>query len=164
MGTLAPGGVQRLSRSREEPAGLIQQPVEAGLVPPGPSEVGPRLQDGGVESSRLLDLGFRAGAEAGLIAAARSAIPASARGALADGLRSDGGGLAAFDLALVVGGTDIGPRSWVEQVAPRPDDPQPAPSRGPGEQHHQTDPGPGAGSDQAQQQQQQLDDSNEREG
>lgn len=78
-----------------------------------------RLEAGGVESSRLLDLGFRAGAEAGLIAAARSAIPAAARGALADGLRSDGGGMDAFGLALVVGGTDIGPRSWVEQVTPR---------------------------------------------
>ena len=78
-----------------------------------------RLERGGVESTRLLDLGFRAGAEAALIAAVRSAVPAGASGALAEGLRADGGGLGAFDLALVVGGTDIGPRSWVEQVAPR---------------------------------------------
>ncbi len=78
-----------------------------------------RLGRGSVQASHLLDLGFRAGAEAGLIGAVRSAIPDAASGALADGLRADGGGVAAFDMTLVVGGTEIGPRSWVEQVAPR---------------------------------------------
>ena len=78
-----------------------------------------RLSGGGVEDTRLLDLGFRAGAEAGLIGAVRSIVPASASGTLADGLRDGGGGIAAFDLVLIIGGTEIGPRSWMEQVAPR---------------------------------------------
>lgn len=78
-----------------------------------------RLALGGVESTRLLDLGFRAGAEAGLVGAVHSVIPASRGGALADALRAGGGGISAFDLALVIGGTEIGPRSWVEQVGPR---------------------------------------------
>jgi hypothetical protein len=49
------------------------------------------------------DSGFVAGAEAGLVDLATSAF--------------DG-----FDAIVVVGGNDIGPRSWVEQVLPRVDD------------------------------------------
>lgn len=66
-----------------------------------------------------LDIGFLPGGEAALVAAVRSVIPVSASGPVADAARSAGGGLAAFDLALVVGGGDIGPRTWVEQVRPR---------------------------------------------
>jgi hypothetical protein len=50
------------------------------------------------------DLGFAAGAEAGLVD-------------LADGLTER------HDAIVVVGGNDIGPRSWVEQVRPRADVP-----------------------------------------
>lgn len=78
-----------------------------------------RLGAGGVETTRLLDLGFRAGAEAGLVGAVHSVVPTGSGGALADALRAGGGGIGAFDLAVVVGGTEIGPRSWVEQVSPR---------------------------------------------
>lgn len=69
-----------------------------------------------------LELGFVPGGEAGLVSAVRSIVPASAVGSIAEAARSAGGGLGAFDLAIVVGGGDIGPRSWVEQVAPRAPD------------------------------------------
>lgn len=78
-----------------------------------------RLRRGGVEEGRLLDLGFHAGAEAGLVEGVTSVVPDGASGALADALRADGPGLRAFDAVLIVGGTEIGPRSWVEQVATR---------------------------------------------
>lgn len=78
-----------------------------------------RLRRGGVEEARLLDLGFHAGAEAGLVAAVSRLVPSGASGALADAVRDAGGGVAAYDAVLVVGGGDIGPRSWVEQVATR---------------------------------------------
>ena len=78
-----------------------------------------RLRRGGVEEGRLLDLGFHAGAEAGLVAGATSIVPDEAEGALADALREAGPGIGAFDAVLVVGGTDLGPRSWVEQVGTR---------------------------------------------
>ena len=78
-----------------------------------------RLRRGGLEEGRLLDLRFHAGAEAGLVASVDDIVPADATGALAEALRADGGGIGAFDLVLVVGGTDLGPRSWVEQVATR---------------------------------------------
>lgn len=78
-----------------------------------------RLRRGGVEPSRLLDLGFHAGAEAGLVAATTRLVPPGASGALADAVRGAGGGIAAYDAVLVIGGGDIGPRSWVEQVATR---------------------------------------------
>jgi hypothetical protein len=61
---------------------------------------------------QLEDLGFLPGAEAALVAIAREL----------DGASEDPIGLdlpAAPDMALVVGGIDIGPRSWVEQVSPR---------------------------------------------
>jgi hypothetical protein len=48
------------------------------------------------------------------------AVPDEAEGTLARTVAADG--IGAFDAALVVGGNDIGPRSWVEQVAPRVDD------------------------------------------
>ena len=40
---------------------------------------------------------------------------------MADRVTERGGGLAAFDMIVLVGGTDVGPRTWVEQVgAPAP--------------------------------------------
>jgi hypothetical protein len=77
-----------------------------------------RLRGLGMTSDRLLDLGFRSGAEAGLVQLAGNGI-GDASGPVADALRAKGRGLAGFDLALVVGGGEIGPRSWVEQVEPR---------------------------------------------
>jgi hypothetical protein len=65
------------------------------------------------------DLGFVAGSEAGLVRAISSVVPSSAIGLIADEIRRRGGGLAAFDLVLVVSGSDISARSWVEQVGAR---------------------------------------------
>jgi hypothetical protein len=78
-----------------------------------------RLREQGVDEGRLLDLGFVAGAEAGLVRSVGTLLPRSATGDLAGEVRSRGGGIAAFDLAVVVGGIDFGPRSWVEQVGTR---------------------------------------------
>lgn len=62
-----------------------------------------RLERGGVDAGPLRDLGFVAGAEAALVD-------------LAVGLPDR------YDVLVVVGGNDLGPRSWVEQVLPRADD------------------------------------------
>jgi hypothetical protein len=78
-----------------------------------------RLGRAGVDDDDLLDLGFVAGAEAGMVRAVTSVLPADAEGSLADLIREADGGMAAFDLALVVGGGELGPRTWVEQVGPR---------------------------------------------
>jgi hypothetical protein len=78
-----------------------------------------RLRGAGAPASRLLDLGFRTGAEAGLVTSVGSVVPASASGALADLLRARGGGLQAFDLALIIAGGDLGPRTWIEQIGTR---------------------------------------------
>lgn len=80
---------------------------------------------GAAELARLddtalpLDLGFIPGGEAGLVSAVREIVGVAAAGSVADAIRAGGGGLEAFDLAIVIGGGDIGPRSWVEQVRPR---------------------------------------------
>ena len=78
-----------------------------------------RLGGQGATSSRVLDLGFRTGGEAALVGSVASIVPDSATGPLADALRARGGGLGAFNLALIVAGVDLGPRSWVEQVGTR---------------------------------------------
>jgi len=78
-----------------------------------------RLVAEGASANQLLDLGFRTGAEAALVSSVSSVLPDSSSGPLADALRSRGGGLRAFDLALIVAGVDLGPRTWVEQVRPR---------------------------------------------
>ncbi|MDQ2941621.1 MAG: hypothetical protein M3R05_05465 [Chloroflexota bacterium] len=78
-----------------------------------------RLLGTGAPASRLLDLGFRTGAEAGLVTSVASIVPGAASGPLADALRARGGGLQAFDLALIIAGGDVGPRSWVEQIGTR---------------------------------------------
>jgi hypothetical protein len=78
-----------------------------------------RLRDEGVAPHRLLDLGYVAGAEAGLVLSVTSLVPPEATGSFADTLRSRGGGINAFDFALVVAGNDMGPRTWIEQVLTR---------------------------------------------
>jgi hypothetical protein len=74
-------------------------------------------RDGG--TSEPADLGFVAGSEAGLVRAIASVVPSTAIGLVADEIRQRGGGLAAFDMVLVVSGSDISARSWVEQVGAR---------------------------------------------
>ncbi|HEX2193431.1 MAG TPA: hypothetical protein VHK63_00465 [Candidatus Limnocylindria bacterium] len=76
-----------------------------------------RLIAGGADAGRVLDLGFVAGAEAGLVLSVTQfgAAGASFPAAFADAAA----GIAAFDMTLVVGGLDIGPRTWVEQVVTR---------------------------------------------
>ena len=75
-----------------------------------------RLRDGGVDAERLVDIGFVPGAEAGLVALA-GAFGGGATGLAASIAEPLGG--SAVRVAVVVGGNDLGPRSWVEQVAPR---------------------------------------------
>ena len=78
-----------------------------------------RLRRGGIAADRLLDLGYRSGAEAALVGSVTSIVPEAATGRLADAVRAAGGGIGAFRLTLVVGGNDLDPRSWVEQVGTR---------------------------------------------
>lgn len=78
-----------------------------------------RLQEGGTPEGAVLDLGFVAGAEAGLVRSVSDVLPPASAGPLADAIADGGGGLAAFDLAMVIGGVDMGARSWVEQVGTR---------------------------------------------
>ncbi len=65
------------------------------------------------------DLGFVAGSEAGMVRAISSVVPATAAGPTIDAIRQRGGGIGAFDLVLIVSGSDISARSWVEQVGSR---------------------------------------------
>jgi hypothetical protein len=65
------------------------------------------------------DLGFVAGSEAGLVRSIESVVPASATGTTVDAIRQRGGGIGAFDMVLIVSGSDISARSWVEQVGIR---------------------------------------------
>lgn len=78
-----------------------------------------RLGRDGVGADQLLDLGFIAGAEAGMVRAVTDLLPAGADGPVADAIRQADAGMAAFGLVLVVGGTELGPRTWVEQVGTR---------------------------------------------
>jgi hypothetical protein len=78
-----------------------------------------RLRREGVPPHRLLDLGYTAGAEAGLVLSVTSLVPDEATGSFADSLRARGGGIDAFDLVMVLAGGDMGPRSWIEQVETR---------------------------------------------
>jgi hypothetical protein len=78
-----------------------------------------RLAASGISPDAVLDLGFVAGVEAGLVRLVDDALPAAAAGPVADAVVARGGGLAAFDLALLIGGGDVGPRTWVEQVGSR---------------------------------------------
>ncbi|MBA2265492.1 MAG: hypothetical protein H0W17_03785 [Chloroflexi bacterium] len=77
-----------------------------------------RLGRGEANPTRLLDVGFIPGAEAGLVGLTRD-IRA---GQLDDGAFTrevELEGIGAFDAIVVIGGNDLGPRSWVEQVMPR---------------------------------------------
>lgn len=77
-----------------------------------------RLEREVVNPVRLLDLGFVPGAEAALVSlAAEPTVPAGARGSIARVLASEGA--SAFDALMVIGGNDLGPRSWIEQFTPR---------------------------------------------
>ena len=78
-----------------------------------------RLLAAGQSEDSLLDLGFISGVEAGMVLLVGDALPAGATGVMADTVAERGGGLAAFDMAMLVGGSDVGPRSWVEQVGTR---------------------------------------------
>lgn len=69
---------------------------------------------------QIVDLGFVPGAEAALVGLAR-AIGAEAAQGVITGLAGDAD-VSGTAMALVIGGNDIGPRSWVEQVAPRVDE------------------------------------------
>ena len=77
-----------------------------------------RLEREVVNTARILDLGFVPGAEAALVSlAAGPTVPAGAQGSIARALATEG--VAAVDALLVIGGNDLGPRSWVEQFTPR---------------------------------------------
>lgn len=77
-----------------------------------------RLEREVVNPARMLDLGFVPGAEAALVSIARGpTVPEAAQGAIARSLATEGA--AAIDALLVVGGNDLGPRSWIEQFTPR---------------------------------------------
>jgi len=76
-----------------------------------------RIARGGTEPPG--DLGFVAGAEAGLVRSIASVVPENAQGATADAIRDAGGGIGAFAMVLVISGSDISARSWVEQVGSR---------------------------------------------
>jgi hypothetical protein len=78
-----------------------------------------RLGRDGFGADQLLDLGFIAGAEAGMVRAVTDLLPAGAEGPVADAIREADAGMAAFALVIVVGGTELGPRTWVEQVGTR---------------------------------------------
>ena len=65
------------------------------------------------------DLGFIAGSEAGMVRGISSLVPTGAEGSVVVAIRKRGGGIGAFDLVLIVSGSDISARSWVEQVGPR---------------------------------------------
>ena len=65
------------------------------------------------------DLGFVAGSEAGLVRAIASIVPTAAAGPVFEAVRQRGGGIGAFDLVLIISGSDISARSWVEQVGSR---------------------------------------------
>ena len=94
---------------------LVSYSVEGRAVAAAELE---RLAAGGAEAGRLLDLGFVAGAEAGLVLSVTDLRPVSGA-TVTQAFSAASAGIAAFDMALVVGGSDIGPRTWAEQVAPR---------------------------------------------
>jgi hypothetical protein len=77
-----------------------------------------RLGRGEANPTRLLDLGFVPGAEAGLVDLTRG-IRISDGVDQSFGREVEARGIGTFDAVLVIGGNDLGPRSWIEQVAPR---------------------------------------------
>ena len=76
-----------------------------------------RMVRAGAEPARLIDLGFVPGAEAALVALARELNDPAADGIVLgrpQAIASD-----EVVLGVVIGGNDLGPRSWVEQFRPR---------------------------------------------
>ena len=71
-----------------------------------------RMLAGGAEADRVIDAGFLPGADAALAGLAGSI--SSGAGTLIESPTVE-----RISLTIVVGGNDIGPRSWVEQFAPR---------------------------------------------
>lgn len=69
--------------------------------------------------TRPTDLGFVSGSEAGLVRGIAGIVPEAATGPTVDAIRQRDGGIGAFDLVLIVSGSDISARSWVEQVGSR---------------------------------------------
>lgn len=65
----------------------------------------------------IVDLGFVPGVEAALVSLSRSVSAPGAPAELAAPLAASG--LEVADLIVVVGGNDVGPRTWVEQALPR---------------------------------------------
>lgn len=80
-----------------------------------------RLDRNDANMARIADLGFLAGAEAGLVSLTRE-LPDPRGRELPIPRRLADEGIATMDAILVVGGNDFGPRSWVEQVLPRIDE------------------------------------------
>ena len=77
-----------------------------------------RLREGQANPRRWVDLGFAPGAEAAIVELTRSlSVPDDASGEIAR--RLGDGGADAIDALVVIGGNEIGPRSWVEQFLPR---------------------------------------------
>jgi hypothetical protein len=79
-----------------------------------------RLRRAGAAPQRIADFGFLPGAEAALVDLTRDFPEPMTDGAI--GRRIAEGGFDEVEAVLVVGGNDLGPRSWVEQVLPRVDD------------------------------------------
>ena len=102
-------------RAREAALAVVSFTTEGRAI--AAAEVA-RLQSLGVPAERLLDLGYVAGAEAGLVLSVTELAPAE-DGDVPAPFAAARRGIAAFDLALVVGGVDLGPRTWVEQVGTR---------------------------------------------
>jgi hypothetical protein len=80
-----------------------------------------RLARATANPTRLVDLGFVPGAEAAIVGLTRSLPDPRTDNAAARRLAE--AGLGGVDAIVVVGGNDLGPRSWVEQAAPRLDAP-----------------------------------------
>lgn len=76
-----------------------------------------RMVRAGAEPARLVDLGFVPGAEAALVALARALNDPAADGIVLDLPQASASEEVA--LGVVIGGNDLGPRSWVEQFRPR---------------------------------------------
>jgi hypothetical protein len=106
-------------------AALLDRGLRAALVsltPEGRALAGlelARVERSHSVASRLFTAGFLPGAEAALVGLARS-LGASEPDPLAGADALAGANPA---LIVVVGGNDVGPRSWVEQVGPRTDVP-----------------------------------------
>lgn len=77
-----------------------------------------RLTADGADGGAIVDLGFVAGAEAAIVALTRDGSGIVDDGGEPDE-RVEGNGLSEADALVVVGGNDIGPRTWVEQFLPR---------------------------------------------